>query len=1593
MSMHSMNFRNLKATTMTTKKLRSAFGFALLALFVGGLIPGCIEPGPRIERVQTNFIDKNVFEGEWWFTHTVIDISDDASWAIGATGASAPWPGATASFDIASQSGVVGRIRWVIDENFIYAYRANEIVQGSSADARTPEFRGQPLAAYAILGHFDIRQEYSSVTGEPSNVVTENQDRRWYDRRFVRIDWSRNLVSWGLFGAGLEIEQLFGQFRRESAPLGISDQGLCPNPEDPNSRCDLPAEWAPQFVELGDETPCAATGESDGACYRFGDEWPAGSEDTIHYMSFVTQELWTPLQCAGSTCQTSIAVTIRDAFLRVPPMHEYAVETLANSEYDRFGIIRTESRTYSRGGLDRSMVGRHCDSDRDCDPGCDPEFGIECELLCDGETHLCVGGLTSELGETDFLTYYRLRHNFYSNSLTDQECIADWQCNGRYDVEGASDPNRGGSTCDPFARKCTVPLSQRNVRAVHYTLSAHYPEYLVHSAFESIAQWNEAFMRSNREMREGMEDPRTGRTTPPPPVGADVACQSTNPTQYCFCRDGFLSPEVVPGTMTCPYRTNFFLTPEQRTGETDPYQCWIEGPTDLENPSDFSDYEVDGNNNGVKDVYEYRFRGPECMLVLDVNDCDRNPTVGDAPGAACQQLGDLRYQFYNYVSGAGAGWCGVMQPNQDPLTGEALISPVNMGGLCLDNVSQVAINIWPILRGEESADPLFQGEEIRAYFDRLGRVRAPVGVAPSGMDGVRPRSGSGLPVALGAHFEDVIEANASRVRELHGAEGRSLTHSHRINSLVGTPLERRFAEGILSETFPVAASGPVEQLAARQMGALGVMPAALAQSNRAGVSEDMLNLASPLRGGFEDGVMAERRRMQLIEQTGTCMLFENEYQLLSQYQRYWANAFEGVLPATARVRWAQGFHRAVMQHELGHGLGLEHNFAATLDRDNYNPGYFNIEMANDCQNLAGQATSCALPLLTSFDANRDGAVTDEEQVAWLEEYQNIRNQRTLRGLGNWSTASTMDYPGDESDSMGIGFYDFAAISFNYFNMVEAFQGDPRHREPGSSRHDILRSDEHGRELWTWYRGGDQCQTDVQCPYAQGSAALSPGQDVYQRCVSNPRYSSIPIPCGEIDDPEAARHCICSNFDEDFIDYVDGLAYRSGGALEHYPVNYLFCSNSRLNDISWCNVFDAGESFLEVIANMRLAWEQSYPTAYFRRFRRPFQSGARSLRWVPDAAKIYQHLLFRYYYEPSFSRDVGPLGFEDQFMASIEAMNFFSYLAQLPDVGSYEYDAPTDTYRHMGEALDMPGSAFSLEPGQGFHTWSAYQEGLLGFFRLERAGTFFDKLYALRALTIRDWGLSFTVDERFFLNFLDLFPVEMTELFGGYILDDPHWYAPRVRMAGGEPTLEYVNWYRGLLFGSCQEGGRTVPCRDSNVEAFPGSVIGGTSNDVLRFYATAYALLEFPVYYDTSWEQRLAVFKLGNGDGFDIPDRQPDGTPTCSFGVAIEPGHDVCTDPDDADYITYESNRLHVTYVAVKVRTRIDFNLEEEQLGFQLLYQLTTNQARIRELEALPTRTPEQAQELTRRQATLERNESFLETLIELQRAFGVNSPL
>ena len=69
---------------------------------------------------------------------------------------------------------------------------------------------------------------------------------------------------------------------------------------------------------------------------------------------------------------------------------------------------------------------------------------------------------------------------------------------------------------------------------------------------------------------------------------------------------------------------------------------------------------------------------------------------------------------------------------------------------------------------------------------------------------------------------------------------------------------------------------------------------------------------------------------------------------------------------------------------------------------------------------------------------------------------------------------------------------------------------------------------------------------------------------------------------------------------------------------------------------------------------------------------------------------------------------------------------------------------------------------------------------------------------------------------------------------------------------------------------------------------------------------------------------------------------------------------------------------------MKVRPSLELNLEEEQVGFQLLRRLVDLQA---DLEALPEGDPARTDKLQ----SLQKGESFLEYLIELQTEYGISN--
>ncbi|MGC8926941.1 MAG: hypothetical protein ACP5QK_03365, partial [Myxococcota bacterium] len=186
----------------------------LTAVLIINFLFSCAEQRPERSYVQQYPIKKSWLDGYWYYKVTVVDHPYDAKWTF-----------------IGEEGFQLEKIRWVIDENYLYAYRAYETIMNTEkgfclkAGTRSEELEtmdtatakscyqdnecdpgnlcvksskkyfGSPIAAYRITSHFDIQRQYNPTTGEEYNVIVENTtDRLWWQREYIRVDWSQNLM-------------------------------------------------------------------------------------------------------------------------------------------------------------------------------------------------------------------------------------------------------------------------------------------------------------------------------------------------------------------------------------------------------------------------------------------------------------------------------------------------------------------------------------------------------------------------------------------------------------------------------------------------------------------------------------------------------------------------------------------------------------------------------------------------------------------------------------------------------------------------------------------------------------------------------------------------------------------------------------------------------------------------------------------------------------------------------------------------------------------------------------------------------------------------------------------------------------------------------------------------------------------------------------------------------------------------------------------------------------------------------------------------------------------------------------------------------
>jgi len=181
---------------------------------------GCAEERSPIDRVQPNALDKTFFVGE-----DFLDTKDNPEFWSQATLVDVGYGAAQDGLFTSTYAQPMSRVRWEITEDLLIARLAYERIEDSDGrGVGGPTMNGVVVAAFRIESHFDIVRDYNSTTGEEINVLSENaHDRPWYERAYMRVDFSQNRSTANYAFDTLSLVGVYGDVSYEPLAYYITD--------------------------------------------------------------------------------------------------------------------------------------------------------------------------------------------------------------------------------------------------------------------------------------------------------------------------------------------------------------------------------------------------------------------------------------------------------------------------------------------------------------------------------------------------------------------------------------------------------------------------------------------------------------------------------------------------------------------------------------------------------------------------------------------------------------------------------------------------------------------------------------------------------------------------------------------------------------------------------------------------------------------------------------------------------------------------------------------------------------------------------------------------------------------------------------------------------------------------------------------------------------------------------------------------------------------------------------------------------------------------------------------------------------------------
>lgn len=906
------------------------------------------------------------------------------------------------------------------------------------------------------------------------------------------------------------------------------------------------------------------------------------------------------------------------------------------------------------------------------------------------------------------------------------------------------------------------------------------------------------------------------------------------------------------------------------------------------------------------------------------------PVAENAP-AACGprglavRMGDLRYNLIPWIDHPQLyGPLGLGPSAADPETGEIIQGVANIYGAALDTQTGEAQSVLDLLNGELTIDELIAGKNVKEYvFEHLNATdpRRPLRGPWTSQQGLvsEPQT----PLASFARIKGNLMAQVDSMRQ----KGRP-------------PLavqNRREVVANLIAKNPALEAEMINQPEIRAM-VLAMAPGGEFRDrlrNDSGLYRQFAREAV-LQVGKLDKLGKDRVLVASTLKNNGCaymaeFLDEAMIGLAKNMKKLYDGRFtelkaQGKSDSDARrvareEVWNQlriAFFRAVTEHEIGHTVGLTHNFIGSFDALNYKDGYWDLR-----KKTIGVMVGDQRVLPTTPQNLVDAAKPNQEQLD--------------QGMIEYQYSTVMDYGSRiNSDVHGLGKYDDAAILFAYAGggepgWVEVFNQTRLDYERPNL---LVPTDNTAKPLLV--RGA---HTEMPLAHVQH---YTPVSNFY---TDRFHYSTLPFHFAEQASLEKSFEAAL----DDGIKRMHNRAYRKWSEMEgtygqieeelnkwnlklggwgsadwdkakqvvakvarNSPVEvpYMYCSDYEVGANIACNRWDTGADVYEMTSDWITRYKEYYVFNSFRRDRltcgegcfNPFSYLSRiSDRYLGNLPNVYQQWLFnifwyQYYYELNSEQMEEYLGVGDPIfqnywtMAVVDGTNTLLQQLSTPSAG-YHGKLPNGNWVHLGANNAYNGRfADTVEAGfiatakakgyedvvyvprgSGRNMYTLFDdEGMDWFGRVNEVGHFFDQYAAMLELGSSQTnflGVDRGADAlRYSLPYYMTFNRELAEVFGNVWTEQRSTYAQSlVKTGNGLATalppvfLRAENYITGFNYPPSptpvDQQGNPLPLE--KVEASPAWST--------RFYAELIGMATFTENYNQEFASYNQVFRLGSGE--------------------------------------------------------------------------------------------------------------------------------